>query len=295
LPGCRGLIVRLLVSLLRQADSDGGKNGGLHPPYACCTNRCNRRHQRRSRQQVEASWRLGQPRFPDMLRTAQERQFLPGNDRRRPTAKSSLPRNRVRLSMILAGFGLEGMQSRHSWFSRAVTWIRAAGAANTLWVFFKSSIAAVYLWGPLLTLWSFIEGLREDIPIPYLLAACTLVFGGVGWSANQVGNLRDRFKQRYDKLTISYDRNVPSCRADVTHGNGSHSICFRLRIENKTTSKLHGCEGYLESVDKLPNISGIPMEAEMADYIRPTLADTFLGVTRGGTRFERNSAWSGCI
>lgn len=151
------------------------------------------------------------------------------------------------------------MQSRVSLFHRAVTWIRTAGAVNTLWGFLKSPMAALYLWAPLLTLWGFIQGLREDVPTPYLLAASALIFGGVSWSAIQVGNLRDRFKERYQKLRIVYDRTVPSCRADVTFNDGSHSICFRLQVENQAASILHGCQAWLESTDRFPNISSVKL------------------------------------
>jgi hypothetical protein len=151
------------------------------------------------------------------------------------------------------------MRSQGSWFSRVVAAVRAAGAANTLWMFLKSPVAALYLWGPILTLWGLIAGLREDIPTPYLLAACTLIFGGLNWCFLLGSNLRDRFRERYKKLSIKYDRAIPSCRADVTFADGSHLICFRLQIENTTTNKLHNCEGWLESTDRFPNVSPVKL------------------------------------
>jgi hypothetical protein len=172
------------------------------------------------------------------------------------------------------------MQSRVSWFNRAVTGIRTAGAANTLWIFVKSPMAAIYLWGPLLTLWGFIGGLRQDVQIPYLLAACILIFGGTCWSALHLGNLRDRFKDRYDKLNISYNRNVPSCRADVTFGDRSHSICFRLEIQNNTSVKLDRCEGYLVSIDRFPNISPVKLFWVGASLDVSMSADLIKGVPR---------------
>jgi len=147
------------------------------------------------------------------------------------------------------------MRSRKSRLNEVVTWIRTAGAVNTLWGFLKSPMAAVYLWGPFLTIWGLVGGLRENVATPYLLVTCTLIFGGICWSATQVGSLRDRFTDRYKKLRVIFDRAIPSCRADVTFGDGSHAICFRLQVENESTSKLEQCEAWIESADRFPNIS----------------------------------------
>jgi len=158
-----------------------------------------------------------------------------------------------------AGLVLGNMRSRPSWFNRTVSAVRTFGAANTLWGFLKSSMAATYLWGPLLTAWGFIAGWREGIATPYLLAACSLIFGGISWCAVQTSNICDWFRERNEKLKISYDRSIHSCRADVTFGDGSHAICFRLQIENTTTSKLEQCEGWLQSTDRFPNISPVKL------------------------------------
>ena len=106
-----------------------------------------------------------------------------------------------------------------------------------------------------MTIWGLVGGLRENVATPYLLVTCTLIFGGICWSATQVGSLRDRFTDRYKKLRVIFDRAIPSCRADVTFGDGSHAICFRLQVENESTSKLEQCEAWIESADRFPNIS----------------------------------------
>lgn len=67
------------------------------------------------------------------------------------------------------------------------------------------------------------------------------------------------FQRAKPKSEIAYDRSVPSCRADVTFEDGSHSMCFRLKIENTTRRKLHNCEGWLESTDRFPNISPVKL------------------------------------
>jgi hypothetical protein len=83
-----------------------------------------------------------------------------------------------------------------TWFWRAVATIRAFGAGATLWAFLTSQIAAVYLWGPLLTAWRFIAGWREGVPTPYLLAACSLIFGGISWGSLQLSIILERNKIR---------------------------------------------------------------------------------------------------
>jgi hypothetical protein len=52
-------------------------------------------------------------------------------------------------------------------------------------------------------------------------------------------------------------------------------MCFRLKIENMTATKLTRCEGWLESIDKLPNIGPVklfwassPSEAMSVDLIK---------------------------
>jgi hypothetical protein len=40
----------------------------------------------------------------------------------------------------------------------------------------------------------FIAGWKEGVPTPYLLAACSLIFGGVSWASLQIALLRDRTK-----------------------------------------------------------------------------------------------------
>jgi hypothetical protein len=200
---------------------------------------------------MEAGRRLAGPAFRDMLLTGEgaspARRFWPS-----PTAWSNLPRKWGRVD---GRIGLEGMRSRVSWFNRGVTWVRTAGAVSTLWTFLKSPVAALYLWGPGLTLWGLIAGLREDIATPYLLTSCILIFGGLNWCFLIGSNMRDRFRDRYQKLSIVYDRAIPSCRADVTFNDGLHSMCFRLQVNNVTTTKISGCEGWLNSVDKFPHIS----------------------------------------
>jgi hypothetical protein len=145
--------------------------------------------------------------------------------------------------------------AKQLWFSRAVSAVRAIGAGTTLWHFLASQAAAVYLWGPLVTIAVLIAAFFKPVPIPHLIPACVLAFGGVIWCFNQGTRALDRFKERYQKIAVSYDRTVPSCRADVTFVGGAHSMCFRLMVENATTRKLHDCEGWLESTDRFPNIS----------------------------------------
>jgi hypothetical protein len=161
------------------------------------------------------------------------------------------------------------MARSKGWFSRGVSAIRAMGAGVTLWHFLTSQAAAVYLWGPLVTVGVVFVGLR-DIPIPYLVPASILTFGGIVWCFTIVARALDRFRERYQKIGVAYDRRVPSCRADVTFQDGSHSICFRLKVENATRRRLDKCEGWLESTDRFPNISPAQLfwignpEAEMA-------------------------------
>ncbi len=93
------------------------------------------------------------------------------------------------------------------------------------------------------------------IPASYLIPAAVLTFGGIVWCFTECARALDRFKERYQKIAVAYDRSVPSCRADVTFADGTHSICFRLKVENATTRRLHKCEGWLESTDRFPNIS----------------------------------------
>lgn len=146
--------------------------------------------------------------------------------------------------------------AKRGWFTRGVDFVRAAGAGTTAWYFLISQTAAAYIWAPLLTVWGFAAGWKEQIPTPYLLTACSLTFGGILWCFSQFSAAR---WERSRKLAISYDRTVPSCRADVTFGGGSHSICFRLMVSNTTTTRLHRCEGWLESTDKFPNVSPVKL------------------------------------
>jgi hypothetical protein len=71
-----------------------------------------------------------------------------------------------------------------SWLSEIAAAIRAAGM--------PSQVAAVYIWGPLLTAWGFIAGWREGIPTPYLLASSAVIFGAVNWSLHQFSLWRER-------------------------------------------------------------------------------------------------------
>jgi hypothetical protein len=147
------------------------------------------------------------------------------------------------------------MATRRGWFLRGADWIRAVGAGTTLWHFLGSQAAAVYIWAPLVTALVLLSDWLRPVPFPFLVPAAVLAYGGIVWSFTVSARALDRFRERYQKITASYDRSVPSCRADVTFGDGSHSICFRLRVENATTRKLHKCEGWLESTDRFPNIS----------------------------------------
>jgi hypothetical protein len=149
------------------------------------------------------------------------------------------------------------MAIKRNWFSRGISAVQAISAGAKLWQFLSSQAAAVYIWGPLLTIWVLIAGWVRAAPVPvsYLIPASLLTFGGVIWCFTVAARALDRFKERYQKINVSYDRGVPSCRADVTFLDGSHSICFRLKVENATTRKLHKCEGWLESTDRFPNIS----------------------------------------
>src|ERR1039458_8392410 len=121
------------------------------------------------------------------------------------------------------------MRKKQNWFWRAIGAIRAIGAGNTLWHFLGSQAAAVYVWGPLFTAWVVLAGWFRPIPISYLVPASLLTFGGVVWCFAEGTRSLDRFRERYQKLTVTYDRSIPSCRADVTFIDNSHSVCFRLR------------------------------------------------------------------
>jgi len=96
------------------------------------------------------------------------------------------------------------------WFWRAVAAIRAVGAGTTLWALLTSPMAAAYLWGPLLTAWGFIAGWKEDIPTPYLLAACSLIFASACWAALQTSILldRSRVKDRLNFTRMRIGRNI---------------------------------------------------------------------------------------
>jgi hypothetical protein len=80
--------------------------------------------------------------------------------------------------------------------------VRAMGDGATAWKFITSSLAAVYLWGPLVTAWGLIAGWKEGVPTPYLLATCSLIFGGISWAALQIATLNDRNRVR-DRLNFS--------------------------------------------------------------------------------------------
>jgi hypothetical protein len=167
------------------------------------------------------------------------------------------------------------MPQMPKWLDRTVSTIRALGAGYSVWTFLGSPTAAVYIWGPLLAIWALIAGWKEAVPTPYLLATCALTFGAVIWCFFQAHSAIDRFREKYQKLQVIYDRSVPSCRADVTFKDGSHSMCFRLRVENSTNKILRGCEGWLESTDQFPNIgsvelfwTGMPEEKFSVDLIK---------------------------
>jgi hypothetical protein len=145
------------------------------------------------------------------------------------------------------------------WLDRSVSAIRTISAGYSVWTFLVSPTAAVYIWGPLLTAWALIAGWKEAVPTPYLLAACSLIFGAVIWCFSQAHNVVERFREKHQKVNVSYDRGIPSCRADVTFDDGSHSMCFRLRVENSTNKILRRCEGWLESTDQFPNISPVKL------------------------------------
>jgi len=149
-------------------------------------------------------------------------------------------------------------------------WVRAIGAGMSLWHFLGSQAAAVCIWGPLLTLAILLASRITPVPLPYLIIACIFAFGGVVWCFSLSVRTLDRFRERYQKIAIAFDRTVPSCRADVTFVGGSHSMCFRLKVNNKSQRKLHECEGWLESTDRFPNVSPAQLfwvgnpEAEMS-------------------------------
>lgn len=113
--------------------------------------------------------------------------------------------------------------------------------------------------GPLLTLWGLLSGIREGVQTPYLIASCTLIFASVTCGLAYAAEIREKYKARHKKLRVDYDRSIPSCRADVTFGDDTHSMCFRLRVENITSRRLERCEGWLESIDKFPNISPVKL------------------------------------
>jgi hypothetical protein len=170
---------------------------------------------------------------------------------------------------------VDGKASKKDWFSRIAGAIRAAGAGTTLWHFLTSQAAAVYVWGPLATVWVLVAGVFREIPTSYLVPAAVVTFGGMVWCFTESARALDRFRERYQKIAVVYDRSVPSCRADVTFVDGSHSICFRLKVENATTRLLHGCEGWLESTDRFPNLSpvrlfwvGVPEADYSVDLIK---------------------------
>jgi hypothetical protein len=147
------------------------------------------------------------------------------------------------------------MAKKSRWFSRSIDAVRAVGAGHTVWAFLISQWAAVYIWGPLVAILVLLAAWLRPVPVPYLIPATILAYGALVWCFTQSARALDRFRERYQKLTAIYDRSEPSCRADVTFANGTHSICFRLKVENATTRKLHKCEGWLESTDRFPNIS----------------------------------------
>lgn len=143
-----------------------------------------------------------------------------------------------------------------------------------VWELITSQVSFVYVWGPLLTLWGLVSGIREGVQTPYLIASCTLIFASVTCGLAYAAEIREKYKARHKKLRVDYDRSIPSCRADVTFGDDTHSMCFRLRVENITSRRLERCEGWLESIDKFPNISPVklfwvssPTEAMSVDLI----------------------------
>jgi hypothetical protein len=98
-------------------------------------------------------------------------------------------------------------------FSRIIEAFRTISDVATLWGLLT------YMWGPVLAAWGFVAGWKEGIPTPYLLAACSLIFGCVSWGLSQIGLLLDRTKVR-DNLNFSairVGRNI--------HGSGIFMGC----------------------------------------------------------------------
>ena len=114
--------------------------------------------------------------------------------------------------------------------------------------------------------------------MPYLLAAGSATFAYIIWVSLQIDMIRERYRERHQKLHLKYDRSIPNCRADVTFVDGSHSICFRLQVDNMTARKLRVCEGWLVSTDQFPNIG--PVKLFWADMPGTFTVDLINGILR---------------
>lgn len=77
------------------------------------------------------------------------------------------------------------------WVQRAIAW---ASAAYTAVAAVFSPWALTYIWAPALTAFSYLQGLREGVPTPYLMAACAAFLAFAMWFIDKLSILRARYR-----------------------------------------------------------------------------------------------------
>jgi undecaprenyl pyrophosphate phosphatase UppP len=67
--------------------------------------------------------------------------------------------------------------------------------APTVWGLLPASFTApiwTFVAGAVVTAFAFYQGIQQALPVPYLIAACVITFGGVFWMANNASDWRER-------------------------------------------------------------------------------------------------------
>jgi hypothetical protein len=66
-------------------------------------------------------------------------------------------------------------------------------------------------------------------------------------------------EQLQAKLSVVYDKAIRPCRDVVTYTGGSDGICFRLQVENTGATNIRNCEGWLNKIKQMPQLSPVKL------------------------------------
>ncbi len=123
-------------------------------------------------------------------------------------------------------------------FEKVLRGAQAAFAAGNVLGFLKSPAFAFYVLAPALTTWALIAGVAEKLETPYLLAACTAVFGLVNWGLYQASLWIDRSKVQ-SKLFYAGMTNSQSISAQSTDSITLDRIDYGVHLQNNGHFPIH--------------------------------------------------------